>query len=195
MKRLVWIVMAIGLAQVAYAQEDAKEEDRGPYIGLSLGSFNYEREFHPFQIHIDDTTSAYRIIGGYRFSEHFAFEGAWGETGDIEDTVTVRTSQGDLGIDVKGEYEVLTIRALGIMPLGEKVSLYGGLGYYNATVTTHILADVGSYDFEDRANGATVVGGVEFKLERMNIRAEIEKSEVDGGTDTWDVNVGMLFRF
>jgi hypothetical protein len=58
-----------------------------------------------------------------------------------------------------------------------------------------MLTGVGSYDFEDRANGATVVGGVEFKLNRMNIRAEIEKSEVDAGTDAWDVNVGMLFRF
>ena len=195
MKRFILIVMAIGLAHVAAAQEDANDEDRGPYLGLSLGAFSYEKDNRPFGIHVDDTTSAYRIIGGYRFNEHFALEGAWGETGDIEDTVTVGTSQGDLGIDVKGEYEVLTIRALGIMPLGEKVSLYGGLGYYNATVTTHILADVGSYDFEDRANGATVVGGVEFKLERMNIRAEIERSEVDGGTDTWDINVGMLFRF
>jgi OOP family OmpA-OmpF porin len=186
--------MATGLAQVAYAQEDAKEEDRGPYIGLSVGSFSYEKDIQPL-IHVDDTTSVYRIIGGYRFNEHFALEGAWGETGDIEDTVTVPTSQGDLGIDVKGEYEVLTIRALGIIPLGERASLYGGIGYYNATVTTHMLTGVGSYDFEDRANGATVVGGVEFKLNRMNIRAEIEKSEVDAGTDAWDVNVGMLFRF
>jgi hypothetical protein len=194
MKRLVWIVMATGLAQVAYAQEDANE-DRGPYVGLSLGSFNYDRDFHPFQIHVDDTTPAYRIFGGYRFSEHFALEGAWGETGDIEDSVTVPTSQGDLRIDVKGEYEVLTIRALGIMPLGEKVSLYGGLGYYNATVTTHLRAGVGTYDYEDRENGATFVGGVEFKLKRMNIRAEIEKPEVDGGARTWDVNVGTLFRF
>ena len=55
--------MAIGLAQVAYAQEDAKE-DRDPYVGLSLGSFNYDRDFHPFQIHVDDTTTSLSHLRG-----------------------------------------------------------------------------------------------------------------------------------
>jgi hypothetical protein len=198
MKRLAF-VMAIGLAHVAPAQENAKEEDRGPYIGLSLGSFSYEKDDRPFGIHVDDTTSAYRIIGGYRFSDHFALEGSWGEAGGLEDSVTVPTSQGDLGIDLKGEYEVLTIRALGIMPLGEKLSLYGGIGYYDAeldaTVTMHNLTDSGSYPVEDGADGATIVGGVEFKLKRMNIRAEIEKLDADENSDAWDFNVGMLFKF
>ena len=42
MKRFIWLVMAIGLAHVAAAQEDANDEDRGPYLGLSLGAFSYE---------------------------------------------------------------------------------------------------------------------------------------------------------
>ena len=197
MKRFIWIVMAIGLAHVAAAQEDANDEDRGPYLGLSLGAFSYEKDNQPFGIHIDDTASAYRIIGGYRFSDHFALEGSWGETADFEDSLTVPTFQ----FDVKGEYEVRAIRALGILPLGENVSLYGGLGYYDAeldaTVTTQSLTGVGSgsYDVEDGTHGATIVAGVEFKLQRMNIRTEIEKFEHDNSADTWDVSVGMLFRF
>lgn len=143
MKRFVWILMAVSVAHYAAAQEDARNDDRGPYVGISFGSFSYKKEDQPFGIHVDDTTSAYRIIAGYRFSDHFALEGSWGETGHLEDSVTVPTSQGDLGIGLKGEYEVLTIRALGILPLNDKVSLYGGLGYYDAeldaTVTTQNL--------------------------------------------------------
>ena len=202
MKSLAFI-MAIGLAHVAAAQEDTKEEDRGPYIGLSLGSFSYEKDDPPFGIHVDDTTSAYRIIGGYRFSDHFALEVNWGETGDLEDSVTVTTSQGDSRIDLKGENEVLTIRALGILPLGEKLSLYGGIGYYDAeldaTVTIHNLtgagSGLGSYDIEDGADGAMIVGGVELKLKRMTIRAEIEKFYGNKNSDVWDFNVGMLLKF
>lgn len=199
MKRLAF-VMAIGLAHVAAAQEDARGENRGPYLGLSLGSFSYEKDDPPFGIHVDDTTSGYRIIGGYRFSDHFALEGNWGETGDLADSVTVPTSQGDSGIDLKGEYEVLTIRALGIIPLGEKLSLYGGIGYYDAeldaTVTIHNLTGgLGPYDVEDGAGGATIVGGVELKLKRMNIRAEMEKFNGNENSDAWAFNVGMLFKF
>ena len=202
MKPFIWIVIAIGVAHVASAQEDARDEDRGPYVGLSLGSFSYEQQQDPFVGQLDDTTSAFRIIGGYRFSDHFALEGSWLKTGDLEDSFTMPTSQGGVfGINVKGDYDVRTIRALGILPLNDKVSLYGGLGYYeaelNATVTSQRLTapGPGAYEVEAGDDGSTIVGGVEFKLKRMNIRAEIEKFDTKDNSDAWDFNVGTLFRF
>jgi len=201
MKPFIWIVIAIGVAHVASAQEDARDPDRGPYVGFSLGSFSYEQQ-DPVVVLLDDTTSAYRIIGGYRFSDHFALEGSWLKTGDLEDSFTRSTSQGDVfGINVKGDYDVRTVRALGILPLNDKVSLYGGLGYYDAeldaTVTSQNLTGPGpgSYAVEAGDDGATIVGGVEFKLKRMDIRAEIEKFNAKENSDAWDFNVGMLFRF
>ena len=201
MKPFIWIVITIGAAHVASAQEDARDEDRGPYVGLSLGSFSYE-EADPFVGQLDDTTSAVRIIGGYRFSDHFALEGSWLKTGDLEDSFTRSTSQGGVfGINVKGDYDVRTIRALGILPLNDNVSLYGGLGYYeselNATVTSQTLTapGPGSYDVEAGDEGSTIVGGVEFKLKRISIRAEIEELNTKKESDAWDFNVGMLFRF
>jgi hypothetical protein len=189
MKRLIWLTMAIGFAQAAAAQE----ENRGPYLGLSLGSFNYEQDNGALGIFVDDSTSAYRIIGGYRVSDHFAVEAGWGETGDLEDN----TPFSNLTVDIQGEYEVLTVRALGIVPLGKRVSLYGGLGFYDAefdaTITVNNL--LGPYVVEDRAEGATLVGGIEFNVERMHIRTEIEKFDSDEGSDAWDISIGVLFKF
>jgi len=201
MKRLVWIVIASGAAHVASAQEDAREEDRGPYVGLSVGSFSYEQQPDPFAIQLEDTTSAFRIIGGYRFSDHFALEGSWLKTGALEDDFTRSISGGLFGINVKGDYDVRTIRALGILPLNDTVSLYGGLGYYEAKLDVTVTAQnwpgpsPGSYFAEFGDEGSAIVGGVEFKLERMNIRAEFEKLDTKDNSDAWDFNVGMLFRF
>ena len=197
MKHLLWLGLAVALTHAATAQEEARapeEPDQGPYLGVSLGAFNYEQDNGAFGILVDDTTPTFRIIGGYRLSDHFALEGSWGETSDIEDTTEFLNAT----VDISGKYEVLTIKALGILPLGDTVSLYGGLGYYEAeldldsSVTINNL--VGTYDVEDRTDGAILVGGVELDLERVKIRAEIEKFD-DDAAEAWDASVGVVFRF
>jgi hypothetical protein len=191
MKRLMCLVLVVAFARAAAAQE--AEEDRGPYLGLSLGSFNYEQENGEFGIFVEDTTPGYRIIGGYRFNDHFALEGTWGENPNLEDTTVF--SNGTVG--VRGEYEVRTVRALGILPLGDKVSLYGALGYYDAVLDATVTSSLVSsrpYDVEDTSDGATLALGVQFDLERVDIRAELEKF-LDSGSEAWGFNVGVFFRF
>jgi hypothetical protein len=195
MKYLIWLGVAVALTHTAAAQDEAgarADTDRGPYVGVSLGAFSYEHENAAFGILVDDTTPAFRLIGGYRLSEHFALEGGWGETSDLEDG----TAFSNVTIDLSGKYEVLTIRALGILPLGDTVSFYGGLGYYKAELDASVTMNnlVGTYDVEDRTDGATIVGGVELDLERIKIRAEIEKFDNDA-SDAWDASVGVVFRF
>jgi OmpA-OmpF porin, OOP family len=190
MNRLLCLVLVVAFAQATAAQE--VEEDRGPYLGLSLGAFDYEQENGELGMSVDDTTPAYRIIGGYRFNEHFALEGSWGKSGDLGES----TVFGNVGADIEGEYEVRTIRAIGILPLGEKVSLYGALGYYDAkldaTVTT--TSFLGSFDVEDTSDGPTLAVGVLFDLERVDVRAEIERF-IDAGSDALEFKVGVFFRF
>lgn len=190
MKRLVCLVLVVAFARAAAAQEP--EEDRGPYLGLSLGSFNFEQENGELGMFVDDTTSAYRIIGGYRFNEHFALEGSWGEAGNLGES----TAFNNITAEMEGEYEVRTVRALGILPLGEKVSLYGALGYYDAVLDATVTSNgfVSRYDVEDTSDGATLAVGVQLDLERVDIRAELEKF-LDAGSEAWDFNVGVFFRF
>ena len=195
MKRLISLTLAVGFAHAAAAQEENRgnqQDDRGPYLGFSVGSLNYEQDNPTFGIHIDDSAPAYRIIGGYRFTEHFALEGSWGETGELEE----RSSMfGNITLH-DGEYEVLTVRALGILPLGDKVSLYGGLGYFDAELDAKVtINDFGPFDVEDGSDGPTVVVGAEFDLERFDIRTELERFEADSSSQTWEISVGVLFKF
>ena len=41
---------------------------------------------------------------------------------------------------------------------------------------------------------ATLIGGIELNLERVDVRTELEWFDVDDG-ESWDVSVGVLFSF
>jgi OOP family OmpA-OmpF porin len=187
MKRLIYLGMSLAFVHAAAAQE----ESSGAYMGFSVGSFNYEEDGL-----IDDSSTGYRIMGGYRFSENFAVEGGWGKTGDIQDSYTESIPPfGDFTLDLTGEYEVMTVRALGIVPF-ENLSLIGGLGYYDADLDLTVgIAGLGEESFSDSDDGATLVGGLEFNLDRIDIRTELEWFDVDDGAEAWDLSVGVLFNF
>lgn len=192
MKYLVCLAMSLAFVQAAGAQERS-----GAYMGFSIGSFTYEEQDDELGITVvDDSASAYRIMGGYRFNDNFAVEGGWGETGDLEESFSAFVPGfGNLTLNMKGDYEVLTVRALGIVPF-DKVSLIGGVGYFDAELNATVsVTGLGSGDAEASDDGATLVGGLEFNLQRVDIRTELEWFDTDDDIEAWDVSVGVLFRF
>jgi hypothetical protein len=187
-------LICLGLS-VAFVQAAAAQERTGPYMGFSVGSFSYEEEDEDLGTLIDDSTSAYRLMGGYRFNDNFALEGGFGQTGDIEESFAeFIPGFGSLNFGVGAEFEVLTVRALAFMPF-EKVSLLGGVGYYDADIEVTVsVPGVGSGSEGTSDDGATLIGGFEFNLERVDIRTELEWFDIDNG-EAWDISVGLLFRF
>lgn len=179
--------VVLGMSSQALAQEGGGE---GAYLGASLGKFDYEETVDAFGVEFSDSATAYRIFGGYRFNENFALEAGWGATGDLEETYTD-------GFDtavIRGDYEVLTVRALAIAPF-DSVSLYGGVGYYDATLDGSVsIIGFLQESFEGDDSGATLVGGLQFDLDKVSIRAEYEWFDTDSSVDAWDISVGLLFR-
>ncbi|HEX7238476.1 MAG TPA: outer membrane beta-barrel protein [Gammaproteobacteria bacterium] len=194
MKYLIGLGLSLAFVQAATAQDRS-----GAYIGASLGYFSFEEDDEELDLTLDDTTTAYRLMGGYRFSENFAVEGGWGRTGDVEESFTeVVLPFGTLAIDAAAEFEVLTVRALGFIPF-ERTSLFGGVGYYDADIDVDASISIGGIPAGSGSdgiseNGATLVGGFEFNLERVDIRAELEWFDIDEA-DAWDASVGVLFHF
>jgi opacity protein-like surface antigen len=190
MKYLICLGLSLAFVEAAAAQDRS-----GPYMGVSVGSFSYEEDVDELGLGIDDSTNTYRLIGGYRFSESFALEGGWGRTGDIEESFTEDFPPfGPLTFDVGAEFEVLTVRGLGFIPF-ERVSLLGGIGYYDADIeVTAGVPGFGSGSEEASEDGATLIGGLEFNLDRVDVRTELEWFDVDDG-EAWDLSVGVLFGF
>jgi hypothetical protein len=186
MKYLICIGLSLALAQAAVAQER-----RGGYVGVTLGTFSYEVEAEALDVVLDDSTTTFRFIGGYRVSDNLAIEGGWGKTGGLEESLTLFPS---FGLNVGAEYELLTARALGIIPF-EKVSLLGGVGFYDANIDiTASVPGLGSGSEKTSDSGATLLAGFEFNLERVDVRMELEWFNVDDG-EARDFGVGVLFRF
>lgn len=89
------------------------------------------------------------------------------------------------------------MKALGFIPF-EKVSLLGGVGYFDAeaNISASATGFGGAGQASDQASedGAMLVGGLEFNLERVDIRAELEWFDVDDA-EASGINVGVLFHF
>ncbi len=81
MKKLA-LLLVLATAPLAHAQED-----RGMYFGAGLGSFDYDESSSDITFGISDSTYAYHLLGGYKFTENFALEVGLGGTGDIEENV------------------------------------------------------------------------------------------------------------
>ncbi|HEX6996535.1 MAG TPA: outer membrane beta-barrel protein [Gammaproteobacteria bacterium] len=194
MSRLLLLTGLALLASTSQAQENA-----GAYFGFSLGSFDYEETEEVTGLVISDSTSAYRLFGGYRFSDNFAVEGSWGATGDIKEGFSGSDpALGTVTLDIKGDYEVLSVRALGILPF-DKVSLFGGVGYYDADLTARGRYEdafqIVAIKVEGSDDGATVIGGLQFDLDRLSIRGEYEWFDTDSNVDASDISIGLLFNF
>jgi OOP family OmpA-OmpF porin len=189
MKYLICLAMSLAFVQAAGAQDRG-----GAYMGFSLGSFSYADD----EDLLDDSASAYRIMGGYRFNDHFALEGGWEKTGDLEETFSEDIPPlGTLTLNLAADFEILTVKALAFLPF-EKASLLGGVGYYDAeagiTATATGFGGAGQASDEAGEDGAMLVAGVEFNLERIDIRAELEWFDVDDA-EASGINVGVLFHF
>jgi OmpA-OmpF porin, OOP family len=185
------LILYLGLAQTANAQGMS-----GGYVGFALGLMDYEEDDEDLGETLSDTSTAYRVLGGYRFSDNFAVEGGWARTSELEESIVeVLPFLGTFNIDIDAELEVLTVRAIGIIPFS-KVSLFGGAGYYDAEANVSVsVAGFGNAG-EGKASdsGVTLSGGVQFDLKRISIRGEYEWFDSGDEIDASGIGIGVLFR-
>ena len=73
------------------ARLGADAHDRSPtrsaYYGVSIGEFDYSDRAAGLGGVFNDSVDSWRVMIGYQFSEHFAFEGNYGKTSTLRDTV------------------------------------------------------------------------------------------------------------
>jgi OmpA-OmpF porin, OOP family len=194
MQRLVCSLLLFGLAFTAQAQEI-----RGGYVGLALGAFDFRQNDEAIGLGFSDTTSSYRILGGYQFNSNYAVEAGWGATGDIKESFRVNNPFfGNQSLDISVDYEIATVRGLAIAPFSS-VTIFGGVGYYDAKSTLGVryqdALETLTFSESDSDGGATIIGGVQFELRRIAIRGEYEWFDTDGGVDAYNVGVVVLLRF
>jgi hypothetical protein len=189
MKHLLLALLVLAVAPTVEAQYESA------YYGLSLGEFDYEAAGG---LGGADTTSSYRLMVGYQFMEHLTVEGGWGQTGDIEDTVTVFNGIGPPVVaDFHSEFEILTIRLLGVLPFDNGLSLLGGLGYADSeeTITLVNQSDPGDrIEIEISGNDPTYYVAAQYDWDRVAVRLGYEKYDFEGDLDVAETSVTFFYK-
>jgi opacity protein-like surface antigen len=176
MKRLIplAIVLLFGAATTTHAF----------YFGASY--LNTNAEFDRALDNFDTDDSAYKFYAWYRAFRFVDLEATYRDLGAHVDMT---------GVDrVAVDLEAYDVAARGVIPLGNRLSIFGRVGYANVSREGTLDLDgvVSSIDTDDWE--LTYGAGAEFKLgQRFGLRAEWEEYDVDETLNSF--SAGAFFRF
>ena len=137
----------------------------GLFAGASIGSAGLNEDFEG--LNIDTDATAFRIVGGWRFNEHFALEAGYHDFGDFEQQIDVNGTPVTVSLSADG----FTFAAAGSLPVSERFSLTGRLGMffwdgnaeinsvsYSLTETFAFTGDFTRYDLEEAQSNVYSMG-------------------------------------
>src|SRR5688572_5974462 len=95
------------------------------YVGLAFGQTDAREICNLFSANVscDDTATAWKVFGGYRFNSNFALEGGYGDVGKFVAS--------DPGGTASIEGNVWDVVGVGIIPIGDH-GVFGKLGIYRS---------------------------------------------------------------
>ena len=153
----------------------------GFYAGAGIGITQIEDSEDGLSF--KDSPFGWRLLAGYDFSENFAIEGSYLNSGKAEDTIE--------GTDVEVELSAFTFSVVGLVPMNESTRLFGKLGYYDGEEEVTAFG----VTLDDDADGLTAGFGVRYELQNaVTIRGDFDWFDSDLDT-VWSVGVGFHVLF
>jgi OmpA-OmpF porin, OOP family len=159
---------------------------------------------------LDDSDTGFGLAGGYQVNRNFAAELAYVDLGETSyaanGTVTdgVGTFDAGLGLDQSASGPVFSI--LGIVPIGERFSVFGRLGLALMSVDADVSVSIDGESASDsastdRSNMVYGIGG-EFSFgQRFGVRlswdryAEVGSDDLAGEVDIDLISLGLRYNF
>lgn len=149
----------------------------GGYVGLSLGQTDVDLSG------FDDANSK-AISGGYRFNKNFAIEAAYIDLGESEDDIDPIWTL---------ETDGFNFSAVGIIPVSDKVDIFGKVGVFTWEVTLD-EAGYGELASEDGTDISFGIGASVNLTEQFGIVVEYQKFDLDDD-DVSNISIGARFNF
>ena len=159
---------------------------------------------------LDDSDTGFGLAGGYQLNDHFAVEFAYVDLGSVNYRASVTVSDGvdqaeaDVGLESSAQGPVVS--ALGILPIGERFSLFGrvGLSLLKAEGTARIALDgISQRASQSSQKSDPMLGvGAELSLSKhFAIRLawdryfDVGTEDVTGDVDADLITLGMRIGF
>jgi hypothetical protein len=158
----------------------------GFFVGGSIGSASLSQDFDGLTV--DDSTTSFRLVAGWRFNEYFSVEGGYNSFGKFKDDVDIAGVPTSVSLTADG----FTLGLGGSIPLSDRFSLIGraGMFFWNGT------AEINSVTQADPGDSNPFFGaGAQFAISsKFLINADFTRYEVeDANSDV--LSVGFEYRF
>lgn len=151
---------------------------------------------------LDDSDTGFGLAGGYQLNDHFAMEFAYVDLGSVEYLFAVTVTDGvdvaDAEVELASSAQGAVVSALGILPIGERFSLFGrvGLSMLSADGTARVVLGGNSQQASQSSQKFDPVfgAGAEFSVTRhFAIRLAWDRY-LDVGTDdvTGDIDADLI---
>ena len=201
------------LGTVASSWVIAQDSTTGPYIGANLGTtraqFNNDsinstlagQGFTVTSRTEDNSSTGYKLFGGYQLNRNFAVEGGYFDLGRFNYTVNT-TPLGSFSSDMR--VRGLNLDLVGILPLSDQFSVFGRAGAAYAQsrssfARTNPLLLINSPTSRNETNLKLGLGMQYALTEALALRAELERYRISdpvrnrGHIDM--ASIGLVYRF
>lgn len=196
---LLGAVAAASLLFTGAARAADDDNPSGFYLGAGAGRFNLsmrnldEASSVANRIIHDADDRSWKIFAGYRFGRYFGLEGAYIDLGNPSDTFTGTGSNGRYRLQVSG----FAPSVIGRVPIGP-VELFAKAGEYYYNVDTRVNINPNSPDISTShsRNDFLWGGGISgVVIQRLELRAEYEKIEIENAPDSNALWLAAAWRF
>lgn len=167
------------------------------YLGGHIGEATAKGACDDFSgasgVSCSDSDTSWKILAGYQINRNFAAELGYIDLGEVKASGPGGTAS------IKSQ--AFDLVGVGILPLGDRFSVYGKLGIYHATSDAQARTVLLNADASDDATDLTFGFGASFDITRQfALRGEWQRYTDVGGSDIGkaDVDVfsvGALWRF
>ena len=224
------VLAALCLAATAGAHaQSSTQSDEGFYVGVGFGPSKFDQSKEEFDAGVagtftnagftvlspasklDDSSTEFHGLLGYRFGAYYGFELAFIDIGKLNYSATMTLTGGGLPSpspgSISGEVSAKgpVVSVIGTMPLRKRWEVFGRVGLFYADTTIDLQAQIsgvaGSSSVSARSTDwALGVGGALSLSRRLSVRLEYQKLKNVGDPDRTgegDVDVidlGLLFR-
>ena len=184
--------ISLALASAAFAQEQT--EVSGFYLGAGAGQFNAKiddvDDVDETVDAWDEDDTAYKIFAGYRMNRFLAFELDYINLGEPSGAVVP-------GRNVDASVDGFAPFVVGTLPLGPYFEVFGRAGYYFYDATRGVEDTLDNrVEFDEESEDIVYGAGIGANLgEKLNLRFEYEKYDLEGLDDTDALWLNAAWRF
>lgn len=197
----------IGLSALAFSSlSEAQMQEQGWYAGGGLGQSKFKdgcvAPVAAGYTGCEDTDTAVKLFGGYKFDRNFALEANFTDFGKIK---AVGNYAG-IPLEPTWKAAATDFVAVGILPMNDQFSLLGKIGIAGWTVEAVSYQLIGStlYEVTTTVTGSSTTYGLGVQYEfndRLGMRAEwqnflnIGDEVTTGQNDISTMALSLLYKF